>query len=629
MQLTDYETCDHTVTSTTSVQTDIEPKIFPVYSPTAVIVAVAVCEPLDAGSRISCQLPNSFLAAKVSAGNTCRLQTEAPDAPGYSEAVLLRDSDLSGSARLPLEIAPREFYSGCPVVRHGQCVTVQAPEALVPGDRLEFRFANMTSPWVANQEERVYVAVNDLPVADPPTFRVLPDETEYVRLIAPSQAKSGEAFPLLIVGLDAFHNRSRTTYSQVRVRTTTGETVAENLAFTGSIRTHVTLPENGVFRLEALGALSNPIRIGEAVPPIYWGDLHSHSDMSVDAVGHDNYAYAREVSGLDLCAVCDHGAVTHPHNWERAKQRAAAADAPGKFLPILAYEINLGYHLNIYFPNLEGEMMPMKSTGDSCPGDEVAREFLDRHPEAITQLHHTGVQFAPTDMTQSYHPTTRLLEIYSMHGQSEYASADHVLSYEHARYHSPDRTAMTSLDGPYYARDAWANGRRFATMASSDDHFAQPGKCQSAITAIGASELSREAVFDALRSGRCYGTTGERILLDFTVNGEPMGSCIELPRNDGALSFNLEIHGTAALQHIEVMRYRFDAPEAGWQRVWQRHYRLRIDPEVWDINETWEEPACGEAVYYARLRQRHSILQSHPAYAWSTPIWIGNVKREA
>ena len=71
-------------------------------------------------------------------------------------------------------------------------------------------------------------------------------------------------------------------------------------------------------------------------------------------------------------------------------------------------------------------------------------------------------------------------------------------------------------------------GLRLSTIAASDDHRSQPGKPHWGLAAVRAPALTREAIFDALHARRTYGTTGQRILLDFRVNDAPMGSEIAL-----------------------------------------------------------------------------------------------------
>lgn len=61
---------------------------------------------------------------------------------------------------------------------------------------------------------------------------------------------------------------------------------------------------------------------------------------------------------------------------------------------------------------------------------------------------------------------------------------------------------QTEEDG-HYVQDALVQGYRFGMIASGD-HFG------ITIAAVYARGLTRDAVFDALKKRRCYGTTGQK-----------------------------------------------------------------------------------------------------------------------
>ncbi|MEA2064123.1 MAG: hypothetical protein U9P14_10525, partial [Gemmatimonadota bacterium] len=64
-------------------------------------------------------------------------------------------------------------------------------------------------------------------------------------------------------------------------------------------------------------------------------------------------------------------------------------------------------------------------------------------------------------------------------------------------------------------------------------------------------ELTREAVFEALRNRRTYGVTGDRIRLGFTLNGHVMGQEIPFVRER-----NLAVQATGwdSIERVEVLR---------------------------------------------------------------------------
>ena len=82
--------------------------------------------------------------------------------------------------------------------------------------------------------------------------------------------------------------------------------------------------------------------------------------------------------------------------------------------------------------------------------------------------------------------------------------------------------------------------------------------------AVWAPELAREAVFDAIRNRRTYGSTGSRIYLEFTVNGEPMGGETTVAAGQ-PVAVRAEALGTGPLRWIHVLRGDLDRPDTGFQ----------------------------------------------------------------
>ena len=124
-----------------------------------------------------------------------------------------------------------------------------------------------------------------------------------------------------------------------------------------------------------------------------------------------------------------------------------------------------------------------------------------------------------------------------------------------------------------------------------------------------ATQLTRQAVFDALKARRCYGTTGERILLDFRVDGAVMGSEIE---SSGPVSLAVRVNATAPVEKVEIVRnnavFHTTTPPPG---------QLDVEFEVDGV-----EPE-GTDFYYVRVTQ----VDEHRA--WASPIWVDAGKRKA
>ena len=155
-------------------------------------------------------------------------------------------------------------------------------------------------------------------------------------------------------------------------------------------------------------------------------------------------------------------------------------------------------------------------------------------------------------------------------------------------------------------------------MASGDDHTARPGQPSRGLTAILAPSLTREAVFDALAAGRSYATTGQRIWLDFRVDGFLMGQVltVTLPHSP---SIEVQVAGTGVLSTVQVIKYdgiTYTVP-----------FSVTGIPGR-EIAFTWADPdLSGDAFYYIRLAQAEPV-GGRAVMAWSSPVWVRTIAAE-
>jgi len=383
----------------------------------------------------------------------------------------------------------------------------------------------------------------------------------------------------------------------------------------GLIRLHAQADKLGLI------AESNPLRAQDAAQrfKVYWGDLHSHTAYSFDGVGNEAFYYARYISGLDFYARTDHTSAPDPDGttiglnettWNAYIAEADKYYDPGHFVTLYAYELSLevpfgernntyGHH-NIYFRNRPGLVFyPQTAT--------LPNVWAALTPgEALTIPHHTGkfpngIVFAPQDET-----FRRNIEIYSGHGSSEVYDPDGPLAFEKSDFTSPSK----SLNYPSYAQDAWKEGLHLSTIASTDDHYSHPGKPHWGAAAVFASSLTRNGIFDALDNRRTYATTGSRIILEFTLNGEPMGGMVPV---DSPPQLSVLIVGTDIIGSVELLRYRPGDEHFTVSKRWQpgaMEFAARF------VDDEWRDGA----VYYVRVTQSN-LVRGRPVMAWSSPIW--------
>jgi hypothetical protein len=96
-----------------------------------------------------------------------------------------------------------------------------------------------------------------------------------------------------------------------------------------------------------------------------------------------------------------------------------------------------------------------------------------------------------------------------------------------------------------------ALGHHFGVIGSTDHHSAHPGSYDHGRTGIWARELTRDGIWDALLSRRTVALTGDRIALQFCVNGRPMGARIE-PSRERTIAF--EVRGGGPIDSVDVLK---------------------------------------------------------------------------
>ncbi|UCD36745.1 MAG: DUF3604 domain-containing protein, partial [Fidelibacterota bacterium] len=533
-------------------------------------------------------------------------------------------------ASFDLEIRKRHLSYPEGIARHGRHIIGTLSNGTVPaGGPIRIAYRNTVAPQVA-ETDHVWLRVKGRAPEITLALEVLPGPAEYLRVIVPSGVKVGQEFEVLIVSLDRFDNCSSTRYEGDSLLLTTGKNIARDLDFAGSTRVPITIRAAGTYRFKFRDTISNAVRVGPDYGGPYWGDIHLHTKLSHDGYGTDPYGYARDVSGLDFAAVTDHVQSLGPEGYQQVRQWARDADEPGKFVTLLADERNpksfTGHH-NLYLRD-EEHYQACASLPDNtafADPDKVGHLQALLDPGfAMLVPHHTGLSWRGIlpgedkseviDLDACDDAGLRpVMEIYSHHGQSESWDPQHILSYEFNRMRRDERRSNASVSGPYYAQDYWMAGRKLGVIGSSDEHSGQPGRCHGGLAAVWAPELSREAIFDALRDRRCYATTGERILIDFSVAGVDMGGTGQSKRGE-AVAISLGVWATANLLRVEILRYRFDA-----DRRFEAIYSAYPIPESTDLSVSLEETCSGKCMYYARIVQEPL---DWPGMAWTSPVWI-------
>ena len=316
------------------------------------------------------------------------------------------------------------------------------------------------------------------------------------------------------------------------------------------VRTSLVLHDAGVHRLRArtLGALalvaeSNPIDVATEQAPWYWGDLHAQSVIGCGARSIDAYyAHARDFAAADFGSHQANCFLVSGEEWAQTQASTRRHHTERHFVTFLGVEwsgaSNLGGDHNLYFP------------GDASPLHRCSHEFIADKSDADTDLPH-------------------IEDVYRHYGGSETLCAVHVGGRTaDLRWHAPDLDRLlevhsTHATSEWFLFDALKRGYRMGVIAGSDSVDGRPGNShpghmgvrnvRGGLTAIAAPELTRDALWDALRQRHCYATTGERILLEFRTGASRMGDEV-VAATRAVAPFEIRVEGTAPLECVDFFR---------------------------------------------------------------------------
>ena len=295
---------------------------------------------------------------------------------------------------------------------------------------------------------------------------------------------------------------------------------------------------------------------GEARPhQLFWGDLHNHNavgyakgslERSIDlARGHlDFFAFTGHASWHDMPRMPGdrhmlwvNGFKAHAEHWPKTRRLLQEATTD-KFTALLGYEWHSGRF------------------GDYCMifDRDQPELFLPDHVDQLLDFaeakgalaipHHLGYLEGWRGANWSHFRGGRVspvVEIMSEHGctESDRGPFDYLTHSQGGRW-----TANTIA--PHLAQ-----GTRFGFVASSDDHLGYPGAYGEGVLGVWAQDLGARSLFEAIRARRTYAASGDRIALEFTLNGRPMGA--ELPYA-AEREIDVRVAGQDAVEMIELIR---------------------------------------------------------------------------
>ena len=296
--------------------------------------------------------------------------------------------------------------------------------------------------------------------------------------------------------------------------------------------------------------------IGEATFQRYFGQLHSHTQYS-DGAGSlesalDYVKNLPEIANVDFVAFTDHSnyfdSKNNPnveaalydtslvndsdssHSWATYKNTVAAFNAAnaGKMVAIAGFEMTWSGgpgHINTF--NTPGIVSRNNTTLNNKTKDAGLQAYYKllsqtEGVDSISQFNHPGTTFG-NFIDFGYWDAvvdTRMYMVEVGNGEGQIGAGGYYPSYE--QY-------IMALD----------KGWHVAPTNNQDNHKGRWGNANDARDVILTDDFTEDGIYAALRARRMYATEDKNLELDYTVNGNMMGSIIDVPEKlNFEISFN-------------------------------------------------------------------------------------------
>ena len=444
-----------------------------------------------------------------------------------------------------------------------------------------------------------------------PTLTIIGACADRLRVFAPATVQPGGDFPVRVLPVDIYSFNPATGYrGNVRLLPVNNVTVPERVEIDTEsdpkgAATTASVSSPGVHYITAtdhaagISGRSNPIVAGWFLGcGVYFGEMHSQMWHSMGTgTTAEFFEWGRDNAGLDFCAPANHYNCRFEVTdeiWQAMVATCNAFNEPGRFATLVSYEwggSGGSGHKNVYYRGDHGEFDYWYR--DKKNPDEFWRTFEGR--DVLTVPHHPK---AGVDWTYRNDTHQRLVEICSKWDIAEEA-------------------------GPRCVQAALAMGHRLGFVGGTDSHYglANQGSYHvndgNGLACAIATELTRDAIWQALYDRRCYATTGDRIVLDFTMDDHPMGSDIPVDLAEaGPRAFAMRVAGTHRVDLVEIVRnnqvvFSIQPRAEVWEGEWTDTDPL--PPVAFEPTFSYDRPFV---FYYMR------VTQGNRQRAWASPTWL-------
>jgi hypothetical protein len=184
------------------------------------------------------------------------------------------------------------------------------------------------------------------------------------------------------------------------------------------------------------------------------------------------------------------------------------------------------------------------------------------------------------------------VEIFQCRGNAEYPGCPRVIN---VTRHKPTPNKKAFID---YALAE--KGHRMGFIASGDHNGIGIG-----IAAVWVNEVSAKGIVEGLRNRRCFGTTGDKIFVNMTINGRWANEEEKIQQSAPTIQF--EVEAVDSIKSIEILR------NSKMIKSIKVGGTLKQTGSFTDM-----EYASSSNILYYYLR----VIQENNHIGWSSPVWV-------
>lgn len=361
--------------------------------------------------------------------------------------------------------------------------------------------------------------------------------------------------------------------------------------------------------------------IGEATFQRYFGQLHSHTQYSDGAGSLESaLAYVKalpESANVDFVAFTDHSnyfdksGAANPEGalydmtkateysqqtWKSYKDAVAAfnTENAGSMVAIAGFEMTWSGgpgHINTF--NTPGIVSRNNTTLNNKTKDAGLQAYYKllsqtEGANSISQFNHPGTTFG-NFIDFGYWDAvvdTRMYMVEVGNGEGQIGAGGYYPSYE--QY-------IMALD----------KGWHVAPTNNQDNHKGRWGNANDARDVILTDDFSEDGIYAALRARRMYATEDKNLDLDYTVNGNMMGSIIDVPEK---LTFEISFNDPDRTDSIAKVELVVNSGKVAY--TWDSAADLAKDSVSVELAPEY-------TYYFVRVTEGDGDL------AVTAPVWVG------